>query len=109
MLYISKTILGPTSSNPAIRLCCDFIACAALGVIDKTQGDQFFDAAKAVQSMFGSQPVTQEKPKKTAIDSSFLRPNANQKVNMLLINQIAETISQYIRLLFLISSLFVES
>jgi hypothetical protein len=94
MPYISKRNLSPTSKKPDIRLCCDT--------------NQATRRASTVQAMLRSQPETLENQKKMVISSLSLRLSATVKVNMPLINQIAEISSLFIRLLFVISTLSAQ-
>lgn len=88
-------VLGHTSNNPLIRLCCD------------TCPDTH--RLSIVESMFGNQLATQEKPKKKwPFILPFFAHHPTQKVNIIFINQIEKTITLLLRHLFIISSLFAK-
>ena len=77
MPYISKPIPGLSSNNPAIRLCC------------------------ATLTTLRTQLKAQRIQKKWAMNSSLIRPSVSRKVNMLFINQIANSYALILRFIFL--------
>jgi hypothetical protein len=66
------------------------------------------NSKSAAQATPAACPNSKKTGRNRMINSSFLRPSTNRKVNMPLINQIAKTKTLFLRFLFPLSSLLAH-